>query len=189
MTKNEWRLHIKDKRKALSEKKRLLESHQLTTQILKDPRWQRADTILLYLSFGSEFDTMPLIHAAWAAKKTVAIPVCFPDFQLVPSLFTKDTILEQKSFGLSEIPRSLCEPIDVKSIDFCLIPGLAFDAYGNRLGYGAGYYDRFLPQLSPSCTLLAACFSCQLIGDQLPSEATDVHINEILTPSMHFFTQ
>lgn len=189
MKKNEWRNLIKKARHALSEEERTFETKLLMQSIIEDPRWQRAHTVLLYLSFGSELDTTSLIHAAWHTNKTVAIPVCFPNYRMVPVHFTSETPLKKTKLGLLEIPQSACQPIDISKIDFCLIPGLAFDAYGTRIGYGAGYYDRFLPTLPETCTKIAACFTCQLINEKLPYEATDFHIDEIHTPMLHFYTR
>ena len=106
-----------------------------------------------------------------------------------PCLYTPDTPLVTTLGSLREIPQEVAEPIDIESIDFCLIPGLLFDPYGTRLGYGAGYYDRFLPKLPSHCTMLAAGFNCQLVGTALPYEATDYHVPEVITPHTHIKTR
>lgn len=80
--------------------------------------------------------------------------------------FTPQTPLVTTRGALQEIPADAAEPIALAQIDFCLVPGLLFDPYGTRLGYGAGYYDRFLPKLSEDCTILAAGFDCQLVGSR-----------------------
>ena len=189
MTKDQWRKLGKEARKALSSEERLIQTNAICNAITTDPRWQRAKTVLLFLSFGSEWDTTPLIEDAWANDKTVALTVCYPDHQMKPCLYTPDTPLVTALGSLREIPQELATPIDINSIDFCLIPGLLFDPYGTRLGYGAGYYDRFLPKLPEHCTMLAAGFNCQFVGAALPYEATDYHVPEIITPAKRIKTR
>ena len=103
--------------------------------------------------------------------------------------FTPQTPLVTTRGALQEIPADAAEPIALAQIDFCLVPGLLFDPYGTRLGYGAGYYDRFLPKLSESCTILAAGCDCQLGGSPLPRDATDYRLPEIWTPSQQIRTR
>lgn len=189
MTKDQWRKLGKEARKALSSEERLIQTNAICNAITTDPRWQRAKTVLLFLSFGSEWDTTPLIEDAWANDKTAALTVCYPDHQMKPCLYTPDTPLVTTLGSLREIPQELATPIDINSIDFCLIPGLLFDPYGTRLGYGAGYYDRFLPKLPEHCTMLAAGFNCQFVGAALPYEATDYHVPEIITPAKRIKTR
>ena len=189
MTKNEWRAFAKEQRRAIPEEERIYQTLSIIRHIEEDPRWECANTVLLFLSFGTEWKTMPLIESAWRANKTVALTVTTPDKQLLPARFDPTTPLVQTIGHLREIPFEDAVPVDINTIDFCLIPGLLFDPYGMRLGYGSGYYDRFLPLLPEDCTMLAAGFDCQLIGDALPSEETDFHIPEVLTPSTHIFTQ
>ena len=189
MTKDQWRKLGKEARKALSSEERLIQTNAICNAITTDPRLQRAKTVLLFLSFGSEWDTTPLIEDAWANDKTVALTVCYPDHQMKPCLYTPDTPLVTTLGSLREIPQELATPIDINSIDFCLIPGLLFDPYGTRLGYGAGYYDRFLPKLPEHCTMLAAGFNCQFVGAALPYEATDYHVPEIITPAKRIKTR
>lgn len=189
MTKDHWRKLGKEVRKALSTEERLIQNKAICDAIITAPRWQRAKTVLLFLSFGSEWDTTPLIEDAWANKKTVALTVCYPDHQMKPCRYTPNTPLTTTLGSLREIPQEVAEPIDINTVDFCLIPGLLFDPYGTRLGYGAGYYDRFLPKLPAHCTMLAAGFNCQLVGEALPYEATDYHVPEIITPQQHIKTR
>lgn len=189
MTKDQWRQIGKANRKALSEEERRIQTTAICDAIIQDPRWQRSKTVLLFLSFGSEWDTTPLIEAAWASDKTVALTVCYPEHQMKPCLYTPDTPLVTTMGSLREIPLDKAEPIDINTIDFCLIPGLLFDPYGTRLGYGAGFYDRFLPKLAPHCTMVAAGFDCQLVGSMLPFEPTDYHVPEVITPSLRIKTR
>lgn len=186
--KKQWRDRIRALRRTLSPAVRSFETESLTRHILKDPRWMRAETVLLYRHFGSEWDTAPLIRAAWAAGKTVALPVCLPVRQMEAAQFTAETPLARTAFGVEEIPEGARNWIDVRSVDFCLAPALACDPFGTRIGYGGGYYDRFLPRLREDCTRLCAILTCQLVPERLPREATDWHLDELLTPNGAFLT-
>lgn len=189
MTKDQWRAIGKERRRTLNTEERTYQTIALTRSIIKDPRWQRAKTVLLFLSFGSEWDTSALIQSAWQTDKTVALTRCLDNHQMQVCRYTPETTLITTLGSLKEIAPNAVEPLPIDSIDFCLVPGLLFDPYGTRLGYGAGYYDRFLPKLPSSCTILAAGFNCQLIGKELPCEETDFHLPEIWTPDMQITTR
>lgn len=188
-TKDQWRAHGKTLRRALTPAQRTYESQSLTDALCADPRWQRAKTVLLFLSFGSEWDTDALIKAAWQDGKTVALTVCGEAHQMQPCHYTPDTALVTTRGSLREIAAGDREEIAITDIDLCLVPGLLFDPYGTRLGYGAGYYDRFLPKLRSDCTILACGFDCQLVGEALPCEATDFRLPEIWTPHTKLLTR
>lgn len=189
MTKNEWRDIGKSRRQALSAAERDWQSQALVHALCADPRWQRAETVLLFLSFGSEWNTDALIHTAWASGKTVCLTRCRADHTMDACRYILDTPLVTTRGSLQEIAPNAADPVALESIDFCLVPGLLFDPYGTRLGYGAGYYDRFLPKLSEGCTILAAGFDCQLVGSPLPRDATDYRLPEIWTPSQQIRTR
>ena len=189
MTKDQWRAIGKEKRRTLSPEERSYQTTALTRAILKDPRWQRANTTLLFLSFGSEWDTSALIQEAWHSGKTVVLTRCLADHQMQVCRYPPDTTLITTLGSLKEIAPEAVEPISMDAIDFCLVPGLLFDPYGTRLGYGAGYYDRFLPKLPASCTILAAGFNNQLVGEKLPCETTDFRLPEIWTPDTQIMTR
>lgn len=186
--KNQWRSRIRTLRKSLDPQTRARETAALTSHITRDIRWQRAETVLLYRSFGSEWDTSDLIQEAWKAGKTVALPVCLPEHAMEPARFLPDTPLIKTNLGVEEIAPQSRQWIKASDIDFCLLPALAVDPFGTRMGYGGGYYDRFLPRLSKNCTCLCAVFSCQVVASRLPREKTDCRLHEFLTPQGILFT-
>ena len=83
--------------------------------------------------------------------------------------------------GILEPKEGKLYPVDPKIIDLCLIPGLAFDLEGHRIGFGAGYYDRFLPLLKPGTPKMALAFDFQISPKPLPHEAHDVKLDFICT--------
>jgi len=110
------------------------------------PRYRSAKVVMLYLSFGSEVDTWPLLEQAWIdGKRTVAPKVRRYPKELLAVEITAITDLEPSFWGISEPISDLA--VDPGEIDLVVVPGLAFNREGYRLGYGGGYYDRFLPQV------------------------------------------
>ncbi len=117
----------------------------IQSRLLALGEYSRADTIFTYVSKPIEVDTISLIKAAFANRKQVAVPRCVPEtcdmeFYYIRSLDD----LEKGLFGVLEPVSSKCRLVTDYSGGLCIVPGLCFDAQGYRLGYGKGYYDRFL---------------------------------------------
>ncbi|NLE29752.1 MAG: 5-formyltetrahydrofolate cyclo-ligase [Phycisphaerae bacterium] len=157
-------------------------SRQITDRLLALPEYQHAQTIMAFFSFSTEYDTAPLIRHALSEKKAICAPrVDWSTWRMSPVLvsdpdqFTKDD-------------RGLMEPTgdriaDLETIDLIIIPGLAFDLTGRRLGRGAGFYDRFLSQIQLRHAIrLAPIFDLQLIPT-VPADQHDQLIDIILTPT------
>jgi len=120
-----------------------LSLHQKFWQL---PQYQHANTVMLYLSFGNEVDTWPLLEQAWVDGKRTLVPKVrrYPKEMMAVEIAAK-TDLEPSFWGIYE-PIS-DQPVDPGEIDLIVVPGLAFNRQGYRLGYGGGYYDQFLPQM------------------------------------------
>lgn len=182
MNSHEFRTMMNERRKALSETERDAASNAITQRILDLKQWKTAETVALYLSFGSEVSTERLIREALTEGKTVVIPVCQSDYKLLFSRYTPETPLVTTSMGLDEIAPTAIDPVEANTIDFCLVPGLAFDTQGHRIGYGAGYYDRFLPTLSKDCFIIACAFDAQVYHEGiLPQNETDYPLGYLVT--------
>ena len=108
---------------------------------------------------------------------------------MVAACYTADTPMRQGAFGLLEIVPDAIEALPPEDIDLCLIPGVIFDRFGGRIGYGGGYYDRFLLRLHPDCARIAIALHVQLSEEALPLEATDVLIPLLLTEEGWIHTQ
>ena len=120
-------------------------SREIRRQVLELPQFHRAKALLLYLSMGSEVDTWGIFEQALAAGKEVFAPRCL-DKQGHMAFYRVDSRedLVAGAFGLLEPDPARCPLWQGESGALCLVPGLAFDEEGFRLGYGKGYYDRFL---------------------------------------------
>jgi len=153
--------------------------NRLTTQ----EAYEGTSLLLTYVSFRSEADTMDLIRTALDVGKRVAVPVCVPDGKLLlPCEIHSLDELVPGTWGIPEPPEHLRKGIRTEEIDLAVVPGLAFDRHFNRLGYGGGYYDRFLPQLREDAVKIGICYDFQLV-DRLPADPFDIPMDGIVTES------
>ena len=109
-------------------------------------QYRSAELVLTYVSKELETDTLRLIEKAWADGKKVAVPKCIDGTRFMRFYYITDFCqLERSSFGVMEPIEDICEGLAaVPEKSICIVPGMAFDSEGYRLGYGKGYYDRFL---------------------------------------------
>lgn len=140
-----------------------------------------ARTVLLTLPFGSEWDTRSLLAEALARSKTVALPrVNRASRMLEICIITHlDNDAAPGFRGISE-PAAHCTLLDVASLDWVLVPGVAFDDAGRRIGYGGGYYDRLLPLLRSDARRVAGAFELQIV-DRVPAASHDVAVEAVVT--------
>lgn len=115
---------------------------QLTQRLLELPAFQEAKTLATYLSFDHEFSTAGLIQAALQLGKRVCVPRTYPQGRMEFVEYDPE-ILEESRFGLLE-PNERGQVVDKAEIDLIHVPGLVFQSKGYRIGYGGGYYDRYL---------------------------------------------
>ena len=140
----------------------------------------RASTLMVYLSFGSEVRTDELIRWGWGEGKTIAVPLCRPGKrEIIPCRIDGFDQLETGHYGILEPKAALCRPVGKGTIGVVVVPAVAFDKMGRRVGYGGGYYDRFLPEV-PQAAKVGTAFACQIVPE-VPSEAYDVPVDCIVT--------
>lgn len=145
------------------------------------PVFAQADGVFTYLSFGAEVDTRGLIERAWDAGKAVCLPRVVPDTRRM-RWYAVDSLdgLERGPLGVEEPaadPTRETVPGDFRA-PLALVPGLAFDCAGYRLGYGGGFYDTFLPTFPGSS--IGPCRAAQFV-DRLPHDAHDVPVDLVVT--------
>lgn len=180
--KQELRKKYKAIRNKLSADEVQINSHAIAQQLFNLPIWQQAQTIMVYLAFQNEVQTDLILKQGWAEKKIMAIPICHPQDHTM-HLARLDNLeqLTTNRYGIAELPTERQELILPTQVDLCLIPGIAFDLQGNRLGFGAGYYDRYLPQLREGILKIALAHHCQISADTLPTDSHDLPMDYILT--------
>jgi len=148
------------------------------------PSYRAAGVVLLYVrAFPEEIDVGPLLADALAAGKRVACPrVDRGAWDLtLHEIRDPEVDLRPGTLGIPE-PRPDAAPLDPGDIDWALAPGVAFDPTGNRVGRGAGHYDRLLPKLRPGVEVWALAFDRQVVAT-LPAEPHDFPITGIATPT------
>lgn len=149
-------------------------SADILAELERTPAFDRAQTVLLYHSLKDEVYTHTFIEK-WSQRKRIVLPVVVGN-DLVLRIYTDPKDLVIGSYGIAEpIGQQFTE---YESIDLAIIPGVAFDVNGHRLGRGKGYYDRLLPQIHG--TKIGICFPFQLI-DEVPSEAFDIPMNAVIS--------
>jgi 5-formyltetrahydrofolate cyclo-ligase len=149
--------------------------------LIGQPSWRDAASVMFYAPLPSELDLWPLAGAALAAGKLLALPRFVPEInQYEPrQICDLETDLLPGRFGIRE-PREQCPQIPINRLDFILVPGVAFDLHGRRLGRGKGYYDRMLAVVcGKSC---GVAFDEQILRE-IPVEPHDIFVNCILTPT------
>ena len=169
-------------REALSEQERAVLDDCITQKLLATSEYAEATTVLTYVSVSSEVSTRMFIERALRDGKTVAVPRCLPGHCLE---FVAIASLEQ----LVAAPFNLLEPAkelpavteDQKNNSICIVPALLVDTKGYRLGYGAGFYDRFLSTYPGKKICLA--YQQNLSRETLPHTAFDVAVDMVITES------
>ena len=151
------------------------DSEQIIQELEADARFQTAQIVLMYHSLPDEVDTHAFIEK-WCKQKTVLLPVVIGN-ELELRLFQNANELTTGAFGIAEPTGKVFT--NFNSIDLAIIPGMAFDRQGNRLGRGKGYYDRLLPKLT-NAYKIGICFPYQLV-EEVPTEETDVSMHKVIT--------
>lgn len=141
--------------------------------------WNEANVIGITLGLPSEIDTKPIISQAWLQGKKICIPLTLPQRKMNFKLLTPTTRIIKNSFGILE-PEKSSKEVNKNKIDLIIVPGLAFSSRGERLGFGGGYFDRFLADYEGKTISLAEKnrFFEKAVW---PLEETDVLIKKILT--------
>ena len=159
-------------------------SEKIAAQLFETAFWQNSTVVMLYLSFQNEVVTDMIYERGWQENKIMLIPICSAQNGIMTmSKLTSFEQLVPNRYGIRELPEPLQQIVPPETIDLCLIPGIVFDNYGNRLGFGAGYYDRYLAKISPQVPRIALAHSCQIYDGILPTDQYDLPMHYMLTES------
>ena len=163
---------------------------RIHTRLFVTGEWQTATTISTYVGVKSEVATLPLIAAAFAAGKRVAVPVVEGAGLRLYRIDSLDD-LAPAPFGLLEPKRELrrkARSMVATTIKLFLVPGVAFDPACGRLGYGKGYYDGILGRIKPHIPTIGLAYDVQVVPS-VPMSPTDVRLGAVLTESAHYARQ
>ncbi|RKQ34028.1 5-formyltetrahydrofolate cyclo-ligase [Oceanobacillus halophilus] len=179
MDKSELRKSAIAKLKHLADTEKEQIDKQLTSNLIRSNLWTEAKTIGITVSQGFEWDTKSIIEEAWEQGKTVAVPKCLPkakkmDFYKLENFHQ----LEKVYYNLLEPKPEETEKMDKNEMDLLIVPGLVFDKKGYRIGFGGGFYDRFLTDYSNDT--IALLHSSQLV-ESVPRESYDIPVENIVT--------
>ncbi len=172
--KSELRKQVLREMKAISKEQKQFIDQTLTERLLQHPFYQEAKIIATYLSFPHEFQTQELIEQALKDGKKVLIPKTYPKGHMDFVVYDPQQLVKT-SFGLLE-PQGDLEVVDASQIDLIHVPGLAFTTEGYRIGYGGGYYDRYLEHFTGHS--MSTIYPCQV--QQFMPENHDIPVQEVL---------
>ncbi|MFF2533698.1 5-formyltetrahydrofolate cyclo-ligase [Brevibacillus sp. NPDC058079] len=186
--KKQLRSHILERRKSMSAREREQLSREVCDQLLSHERLADAKAIMAFHPFGDELDILPFLHEVKKRGQDIWLPLTnVAERRLIPYRYTGPHMLKQGVYGIWEPDPALAEVADVSHLDAILVPGVAFDSKGGRMGYGGGYYDRFLATLKKLPFLVGVGFSIQVV-EHVPLESHDVLLDEVVTEKglLHF---
>lgn len=181
MNKKQLRKDILGKRSKLT-KENIVDYSKTITNTLKDlDAYKDAKRIMCFVSMGTEVDTHPLIEQAIGDDKSIVIPITVDATRelLLSDLFSLSE-LEVADHDI-EIPKEgFTRLVEAGTVDLVLVPGLAFAKNGHRVGYGGGYYDRFLAKLDKSIPKIAIGFDLQRV-EEVPTKDFDIPVDSLIT--------
>lgn len=204
MDKNFLRQKIITQRQELEPAVRQEKNKLILGNFVSVPIVQAAKVIMVYLDFRGEVETSGILQWGWDACKVMTAPVTLKqERKLVPVVIhtfdelrigaygIREPIAEDQDFddrsewegmetGISSGKKTAESGLSVESLDLVLVPGVAFDRRGGRLGYGGGYYDRFLPRLRSGTITIGLAYDLQLV-EQVPTETHDVPLDLLVT--------
>ena len=175
MDKKELRRAIRERKRAMTEEEICSRSTALVEKFCETQQYRQAKTIYGYLPYNQEVRTVPILERALADGKQVAVPKIYGDvmrFIYLPDL----TATEKNSMGIPEPIADGPEGDDPTAL--VLMPGVAFTKEGLRIGYGGGYYDKFLAK-EPGHPTVALCYEFQIVKE-LPTEEYDIPVDLVL---------
>jgi 5-formyltetrahydrofolate cyclo-ligase len=177
MTKDEIRDEIKAKRRALSADDIRIMSDKISSRLFALDCFKKASVVMTYLSAFKEPSTDSILDKLFSDNKKIVVPISnTEDFTITPSYLTSPDELIRGAYGIKE-PKS-CIKADISDIDIAVIPAIAFDKRGCRIGFGKGYYDRFLSEFKG--IKIGICYDFQLL-ERVPTSEHDISMDMIIT--------
>ena len=175
MDKKELRRQIRELKRAMTPEQIEQASRRLGELFLDTPQYKNAKTIYGYLPYNQEVRTVPMLEQALKDGKKVAVPKCYGDE--MKFIYLED--LTQVELGYCNIPEPIADgPVAEDETALVLMPGMAFTKNGDRMGYGGGFYDKFLAS-EPNHPTLALCYDFQVL-EHLETEEFDIPVDCVL---------
>jgi 5-formyltetrahydrofolate cyclo-ligase len=181
------RKRILEAREALTVEARREFSSRITARLLALPAYRDAGCVMAYVSFGSEFDTSAFIADLLARGKRLVLPRVERATRSLKLYAVRDLDAELAPgvWGIREPRPDVCPEVMLPAVDFVLVPGVAFTARCERLGYGGGYYDRLLRGRAGSTSLVVGAFGVQVVSE-LPITPNDHAVDLVFTEDAEY---
>lgn len=187
MNKSELRSQMKATLKTISDVDFNHQCERIYEQLFAQEEWLNAKTVALTISRGREINTHPILERTWRDGKRVVVPKCLPKTKgLQFRTLTSYDELEEVYFGLKEPIVEQTPKVESEAIDLIIVPGLLYDKKGYRIGFGGGYYDRFLANFQGHTVSLALN---EQMKTELPHEPFDIPVHKIITSHMIYATK
>ena len=182
-SKNHLRIALRERRQNLPMEAVQKDSALIRDRLLSLARFRDARSVMLYLPARGEVDTWPLLEHFWQRGSEILLPRCRDN---TPGIMDAYAVNSPKDlgpgcFGLTEPRADLARPVPAPLPEVILVPALAFDHRGYRLGFGGGYYDRFLPTLTCAPLLIGPAYAFQFL-ERIPREPWDRPVEMVITP-------
>lgn len=183
--KEEIRKEILKKRHQIAQEKMLNWSHHITEALFQLGPFQKSLQIMCYVDFRNEVSTRALISQALSMGKRVSVPYIPSSAKeanemIAAEILSLEEDLETGKYGILCPRKETLIEVPPGDLQCVIIPGVAFDLKKNRIGYGAGFYDRFLSKVSPQCFKVGIAYDFQVI-EKIPSDSQDIPLDMILT--------
>ncbi|MDB1963089.1 MULTISPECIES: 5-formyltetrahydrofolate cyclo-ligase [Clostridium] len=170
-------LEIRD---SLNNNEKELMDNKIFNELINTDLYKRSINIFIYISFSNEINTRNIIEKAFKDKKNVFIPKVYKDDKLMKAIkLNSIDELKKNSMGILE-PIDDSNYIEKENIDLIVVPGVVFDKECNRIGYGGGYYDRYLKDIKSKENKIALAYDLQIV-DKIESEVHDIKVDYIIT--------
>ncbi|WP_053955332.1 5-formyltetrahydrofolate cyclo-ligase [Inediibacterium massiliense] len=176
------RKNILKKRKDLSVEEVTQKSSEIFKHLKSLSIYNNAKNVMVYMDFRNEVKTDKIIEDLLSQNKKVILPISIKETKqlLLSELKDPQKELYVSTYGILEPKENFIREVDPKTIDLVLVPGVAFDRFGFRIGYGAGYYDRFFQRIHHPIISIGLAFDLQII-DKVPTHPLDYPLDYILT--------
>ena len=176
------------KRDAIAATEKEKKDRKIRERLFRLGEFADARVVMLFASFRSEVDTLPVIEHALGKNKTVILPRVDRKNRRLKLYNVKSTSeLVTGYMGIPEPAEDREREVQASGIEMVLMPGLAFDPAGNRIGYGGGYYDRLVDGMDPKPPLVAVAYEEQIV-DRVPAEDHDILVDIIITDERVIYT-
>ncbi len=176
--KAEIRRQIRELKRAVPLEEKLQRSEGIMRQVEAQPEFQAAQTVLLYWSMADEVQTHAFVEK-WHSEKTLLLPCVDGDDLLLRQYTGPDCMVAGEQFGIGEPAAEVPVFTALDTIELIIVPGVAFDPAGNRMGRGRGFYDRLL-KTTPHAMKIGVAFDFQML-DSIPTEPFDVKMDHVIT--------